>query len=42
MLRFYQMEQKKMLKLMKKYDIENEITDYIYEKETINNFSDPD
>ena len=33
---------KKMLKLMKKYDIENEITDYIYEKETINNFSDPD
>ena len=33
---------KKMLKLMKKYDIENEITDYIYEKEKIYNFSDPD
>lgn len=33
---------KKMLKLMKKYDIENEITDYIYEKEKINNFSDSD
>ena len=32
---------KNMLKLMKKYDIENELTDYDYEKEKINNFSDP-
>ena len=32
---------KKMLKIMKKYDIENELTDYDYEKEPIKNFSDP-
>ena len=28
-----------MLKIMKKYDIKNELTDYNYEKETINNYS---
>ena len=33
---------KKMLKIMKKYDIENELTDYNYEKETINNYSNPE
>lgn len=33
---------KKMLKLMKKYDIENELTDYVYTKEKVNNFSRPD
>ena len=32
---------KQMLKLMKKYDIENELTDYAYERDKINNFSDP-
>ena len=32
---------KQMLKLMKKYDIENELTDYIYEKDDIKNYSDP-
>ena len=32
---------KRMLKIMKKYDIENELTDYAYEKEPIKNFSDP-
>ena len=33
--------EKRMLKLMKKYDIENELTDFVYNKEKINNFSDP-
>ena len=33
---------KKMLKLMKKYDIENELTDYVYTKEKVNKFSNPD
>ena len=33
---------KKMLKLMQKYDIENELTDYNYEKEKINNYSAPE
>jgi hypothetical protein len=32
---------KQMLKLMKKYDIENELTDYAYERDSIKNFSDP-
>ncbi len=32
---------KQMLKLMKKYDIENELTDYIYEKDDIKDYSDP-
>ena len=27
---------KKMLKLMKKYDIENELTDYVYERDVVN------
>ena len=31
---------KQMLKLMKKYDIENELTDYAYERDQINNFKD--
>ncbi len=31
---------KQMLKLMKKYDIENELTDYVYEREKINNYKD--
>ena len=33
---------KKMLKIMKKYDIENELNDYNYEKESINNYSSPE
>ena len=33
---------KKMLKMMKKYDIENELTDFNYEKESITNYSDPE
>ena len=32
---------KQMLKLMKKYDIENDLTDYTYEKDDIKNYSDP-
>ena len=32
---------KAMLGLMKKYDIENELTDFAYERDTINNYSDP-
>ena len=32
---------KKMLKLMKKYDIENVLTDYVYERDVVNNYSDP-
>ena len=33
---------KKMLQLMKKYDIENVLTDYVYERDVVNNYSDPD
>ena len=33
---------KKMLSLMKKYDIENELSDYLYEREQVKDFSDPE
>lgn len=33
---------KKMLSMMKKYDIENELTDYDYERDKVKNFSDPE
>jgi cytochrome c553 len=33
---------KQMIKLMKKYDIENELTDFAYERDVIDNFSDPE
>ena len=32
---------KQMLKLMKRYNIENDLTDYVYEKDKIKDFSDP-
>ena len=33
---------KKMIELMKKYDIENDLTDYVYDKEKVENYNDPD